>query len=111
MAKASDVNEIHGDWVARRRYAHEITLVRPAYPQTGNSLIAARKGVLKVHSHIWKRGQHYPEILDDAVLCRRETRYFVVLDEVIGKLPAETVNVTGVDKVVKPLDRIRVIHD
>jgi hypothetical protein len=41
------------------------------------------------------------EVLDRASLRRRDSRVFVVLDEVIGELPAETVNVTSVDKVVK----------
>ena len=48
-----------------------------------------------------KRCEHYLEVLEHAVLRRWESRYFAVLDEVIGELPAETVNVTGVDKVVK----------
>jgi hypothetical protein len=101
IAKASDVNEIHGDRLARCRYSHELTLVRPAYSQTGNCLVAAGKRVLNVHPHIRKRGEHYPEILDDAVLCRWESWNFLALDEVIGELPAETVNVTRIDKVVE----------
>jgi hypothetical protein len=104
IAKASDVNEVYGNWITRRRNASEITHMGPAYPQTGNSLVAARKRVLNVHSQIWKRVQHNPEILDDAVFRWWDARYLFVFDEVISNLLAETINVTGVDKVVEALN-------
>jgi hypothetical protein len=39
--------------------------------------------------------------LDHAGLRRWDSGYWGALDEVIGDLPAETVDITGIDKVVK----------
>jgi hypothetical protein len=77
--------------------------MRPAHPHTRNCLVAARNQVFYVHPHIWERCEQHPEVLDYAVLRRRESRDFVVLDEAIGELSAETVNVTSVDMVVEAL--------
>ena len=103
IAKASDVNEVHGDLIACRRYSHELTLMRPAHPHTRNGLVAAGNHVLYVHPHVWERCEQHPEVLDYAVLRWRESGYFLALDEVIGELSAETVDVTSVDKVVEAL--------
>jgi hypothetical protein len=104
IAKASDVNEVHGGRFAGSRYSHELTLVRPSHSHTRNCLVAARNYVLDVHPKVGKSSDQHLEVLERASLSRRDSRVFVVLDEVIGELPAETVNVTGVNKVIEALN-------
>jgi hypothetical protein len=100
IAKAGDVNEVHGGRFSGSRYSHELTLVRPSHSHARNCLVAARNHVLDVHPKVGKSSGQHLEVLDHAGLRRRDSRRFVVLDEVIGELPAETVNVTRVDQVV-----------
>jgi hypothetical protein len=106
IAKASDVDEVHGSGLLGRRYSHELTVMRAGHPHARNCLVAARYHVFDVHPKVRERCEQHLEVLDHARLVWRDPRYFVALDEIISELSPETVDVTSVDEVVKALGEI-----
>ena len=73
-----------------------------AHPRHG--LIAAGNYVFDVQPQVWKSADQHLEVLEHAGLRRRQPRQFLVLDEIIGEQSSETVEVTGVDGIVKLSD-------
>jgi len=110
LAEPDDVDELHLDPPAGRGHSHERALVRPGHDHARHDLVAAPHHVFRHHAQVRERGEEHAEVLEDAGLGRREAGQLFALDEIVGELVAEAVDISGVYEVVEAPHRGRVVH-
>jgi hypothetical protein len=110
LVESHDVDERHVDALAGRGHAHQLTLVSSGRPHARHHFVAAGQNIFGVHAEIRERRAIHAKELEDTVLGWREAGSFLVLDEVVCQQSAEPVDVSGIEQVIKPSLRGRVVH-
>ena len=110
VAEAKHVDELNVDTLSGGRHAHELSPVGPLEPHSRDRLVTVRDDVFHVHVQVRERCELHPEESLDPVFRRRKAGRLLVLDEIVGQMPGEPLDISRVDQVVQASCRSSVIH-